>query len=61
MKKFYNLKARAGSHQMIVRIADREDPDQIASSVRSSLIWVCIICLGFVGRQLVFKILVHLQ
>ena len=28
--------------------------------LRSSLIWVCTVCLGLFGRQLVFKILEHL-
>ena len=36
---------------MLVRIANREDPDQTASSVAVS------VCLGFFGRQLVFLIL----
>ena len=27
---------------------------------RSSLIWVCTVCLSLIGRQLVFKILEHL-
>ena len=46
---------------MLVRIANREDPDQTASW-RSSLNWVCSGCLGLFGRQLhvVFKILEHL-
>ena len=39
-------------HKIPVRIANRED--------RSSLIWVCAVCLGLFGRQLVFKILEHL-
>ena len=34
---------------MLVRIANREDPDQ-------SLIWDCSVCLGLFGRQLVFEI-----
>ena len=39
---------------MLVRIANRGDPDQTAS--RSALfVW-----LGFFGRQLVFEILEHL-
>ena len=29
--------------------------------LRSSLIWVCTVCLGLFGRQLVFKILEHLM
>ena len=45
---------RAGIHIMLIRIANREDPDQTAS------IWVCAICLGLVGRQLVLEILEHL-
>ena len=42
---------------MPVIIANREDPDQTA---RSSLIWVCPVCLSLFGRQLVFEILEHL-
>ena len=30
--KFYNLEARALIHKMLARIANREDPDQTASS-----------------------------
>ena len=52
---------------MLVRIINREDPDQTVSSeavfFKSSLIWVCLfvpVCLGLFGRQLVFKILEHL-
>ena len=37
---------------MLVRIANREVPD---------LIWVCPVCLGIFGRQLVFKMLEHLS
>ena len=44
---------RAGIHKMLIRIASKEDPDQ-------SLIWVCTVCLGLFGRQLVFEILEHL-
>ena len=40
---------------MLVGIANREEPDQTASSE------VCAACLGLFGRQLVFKILEHLQ
>ena len=48
------LVMKAGMHTMLVRIANREDPD------RSSLIWVCTVCLGSFGRKLVFKNLKHL-
>ena len=44
---------RVGIHKMLVRIANRKDPDQ-------SLIWVCAVCLGLFGGQLVFKILEHI-
>ena len=44
---------RAGIQIMLVRIADREDPDQTASG------WVCFVCLGRFGRQLVFEIVEH--
>ena len=37
---------RAGINKLLVRIANREDPDQI---------WVCLVCLGLFGRQLVFE------
>ena len=40
----------AGTHKLLLRKANREDPDQTASSV----------CLGFCGRQLLFEILEHL-
>ena len=46
---------------MPVKIANMENPDQTASSVLSSLIWVCIVCLGLFGRQPVFEILEHLS
>ena len=44
-------------------VANREDPDQTASEeavLRSSLIWVCSVCLCLFGRQLVYEILLHL-
>ena len=41
---------------MLVRIANWEDPDQ----TRSSLIWVCTVCLALFGRQLVLNFLGHL-
>ena len=44
------LVIRAGIYKMFVRIANREDPDQTASSD----------CLGLVGRQVRFKIWAHL-
>ena len=44
-------------YKMLFRIANREDPDQTASSDRSSLIWVYAVCLVLYGRQLVFEIL----
>ena len=47
---------RAGFQKMLARIANREDPEFL----RSSLIWVCSICLDLFGRQLLFKILEHL-
>ena len=52
------LAIEAGIHKMLVRIANRENPDQTASL--ESLIWVCTVYLGFLGRQLVFEILEHL-
>ena len=39
------LVIKAGIHKMLVRIANREDPDQT--------IWVCTLCLGLFARQLV--------
>ena len=50
------LVIRAGIHRMPVRIANREGPDQTASSEG-----VSPVCLGLFGRKLVFKILEHLQ
>ena len=47
---------RAGIHKMLVRMANREDPDQTASS-EAVLIRVCAVCLGICGRQLMFQIL----
>ena len=40
---------------MYIRIANRAYPDQTAS--RSSLIWVCTVCLDLSGRQIMSKIL----
>ena len=42
--------------KMLVRIANREDPDQM----KQSDLGLPTICLGLFGRQLVFKILDHL-
>ena len=50
---------RTGIHKMLVRKANREDPDQTTFE-DASLIWVCVVCLGLFGRQVVFKILEHL-
>ena len=47
------LVIRAVIHKMLVKIANREDPDW-------SLIWFCTVYMGFLGRQQVFKILEHL-
>ena len=44
----------------LVKIANREDTDQTAL-FRSSLIWVCTVCLDIFYSQLTFKILEHLQ
>ena len=54
-----NQPIRAGIHKMLVRIANREDPDQTASSeaVGSG---PALFCLGFFGRQLILQILEHL-
>ena len=52
------LVIRAGIHEMLVRIRNREDLDQTAP--RSSLVWNCVVCLGLFGRQRVFEILEHL-
>ena len=38
---------KAGIHKMLVRIANREDPDQTASR----LIWVCTVCLRIPNRD----------
>ena len=42
---------------MLVRIANRDDPDQTAVM---SLIRVCAVCLGIFGKYLVFEILDYL-
>ena len=56
---------RAGTHKMLVKIANREEPDQTASSEARLLIFrnslICTVCLGLFGRQLVFEILEHLR
>ena len=46
----------AGIHKMLVRIANRENPDL------SSLIWVCTVCLSFWAfiSDSVFEILEHI-
>ena len=44
---------KAGIHQTLVKIANKENPDQ-------SLIWVCAVCQDIFCRQLVFKILDYL-
>ena len=46
------LVIRAGIHKIIVRIANREDTDQIAPSD---------VCLCIFGKQLVFTIIEHLS
>ena len=48
------LAFRAGIHKTLVRIANREDPDQTASS---EAVWS--VCLGLFDRQQVFEILEH--
>ena len=47
------LVIRAGSHKMLVGIANREDPDKNAEAC---LIWVCTVCLDLLGWQLEFNI-----
>ena len=42
------LVIRAGIHKMLVRIANREDPDQ-------TLIWVWAVGIGIFSRQQVFR------
>ena len=44
---------------MLVRIENWADPNQTASTCRSSLIWVWTVCLGLFDRQLVLKFLEH--
>ena len=50
---------RGGIHKMLGKIANREDPDQTASSeaVWSGYSLFVPVCLGLFGRQLVFEIL----
>ena len=50
---------------MLIRIANSvdSDPDQTGSERSDSFfspIWVCTVCVGLFGRQLVSKILEHL-
>ena len=49
---------RGGIHKMLIRIVNEGDPDQTASLqlFRSSLIWVCTVCLGLFDRQLMLEI-----
>ena len=47
----------AGNHKMVVRIANREDPDQTASSEAVSDLGLCRLS-RFLGRQLLFEIFV---
>ena len=49
---------RAGTHKILVKIANSEDSAQIAF-FRSSLICICPVCLDIFGR-LVLEILEHL-
>ena len=44
--------------KMLVRMGNRENPNQTASS--SSLIWVSAVCHGLFGGQLVLQNLEHL-
>ena len=46
---------RAGIYKVHVKKANKEDPDQTASSE------VCTVCLGFSDIELAFEILEHLQ
>ena len=50
-----------GAFKIHSGIANSADPDQTAPSGRSSLIWVCTICLcNFVTNFLVYQIMGHL-
>ena len=51
------LVIRAGIYKMLISIAHREDSDQ---TFRTSLIWVCAVCLDLFSQVQVFKILEHL-
>ena len=44
--------SKARLYKMLVRIANREDPYQTASSEA-----VCSVCLGLFGRQVMFEVL----
>ena len=57
--KYKMLVFRAGIHKMFVGIAKQERP-RSDCFFRSSLIWICPVCLAFLGRQLLFEILEHL-
>ena len=57
MKLLFSTKLRvirAGIHKMLVRIENREDPDQ------TEVIWVCNVCLSLFDRQLVLNFLEYL-
>ena len=45
--------------KMLVKIINREDPDQSAS-LEAAWLLSGTVCLGLFGRQLVFEILEHL-
>ena len=44
-----------GNHEMLFRIANKEEPGQIAQQSD----WVLLVCLGLFDRQLVFRFIVE--
>ena len=51
------LDIRARSYKMLVRLANREDPDQTASEAADlSMIWVCPVCVGLVQNFSTFTV-----
>ena len=52
-----------GINKLLVRISNREDPDQTASIYllrKQSEQWFCAVCLGLLDMQLAIKILEHI-
>ena len=55
----FTQKGNLGKHQL-THINSKQGRPWSDCFLRSSLIWVCTVCLGLFGRQLAFEILEHL-